>query len=322
MLDAINATGPEASMYFTCVTLVGTYILLNLLVAVLLKVFDEHNLEESRMADIEAVKESGLMQLAKTRISAGRTPGSHDKFHPARGWKRAKTSNLKLTGLAAVFHAVQQKSGYDQLTEEEDIETGQGRGEGLALGCFLPEREPRATCLWLSSQTWFDVLVMLAVTTSSLLLTLDSPRLDPDSPLASTLRLTDGLLALVFLFEASVKIIANGFAYLPNAYLRNAWNVLDFVILLITVGAAAAEFLPQLVFLVPLRSLRVLRPLRLLTRNAGVKLVLSSLFEALPAVSNVVGVIIMFQVLFAIIGMQVREACARSHARRLGCAVC
>ena len=73
-----------------------------------------------------------------------------------------------------------------------------------------------------------------------------------------------------------------------------------------------AEHLPFLRPLRILRVLRVLRPLRLISRNAGMKLIINSLFKALPAVSNVVAVILVLQLIFAILGMQVRAA--RTHA--------
>ena len=48
----------------------------------------------------------------------------------------------------------------------------------------------------------------------------------------------------------------------------------------------------------------VLRPLRLLSRFEGMKLIITSLIKAMPAVLNVTGVVIAFQLVFAILGMQ------------------
>ena len=61
---------------------------------------------------------------------------------------------------------------------------------------------------------------------------------------------------------------------------------------------------PALRPLKQLRILRVLRPLRLLSRNEGMKLIITSLVKAMPAVGNVFGVICAFQLVFAILGMQ------------------
>ena len=41
---------------------------------------------------------------------------------------------------------------------------------------------------------------------------------------------------VVFTIEAILKIVAYGFAFHPGAYLRNAWNVLDFAIVVIGYG--------------------------------------------------------------------------------------
>lgn len=35
---------------------------------------------------------------------------------------------------------------------------------------------------------------------------------------------------IVFSIEAAMKIIAYGFLFHPDAYLRSGWNVLDFII--------------------------------------------------------------------------------------------
>ena len=50
--------------------------------------------------------------------------------------------------------------------------------------------------------------------------------------------------------------------------------------------------------------MRVLRPLRLISRNAGMKLIITSLFKAMPAVTNVFGVIFALQLVFVILGMR------------------
>lgn len=36
----------------------------------------------------------------------------------------------------------------------------------------------------------------------------------------------------IFCFEAGIKIIALGFAFHKGSYLRNGWNVMDFVVVL------------------------------------------------------------------------------------------
>lgn len=52
------------------------------------------------------------------------------------------------------------------------------------------------------------------------------------------------------------------------------------------------------------RSLRALRPLRAISRFEGMKIVVNSLVHAVPAISNVLLVCMIFWLIFAIIGYQ------------------
>ena len=84
-------------------------------------------------------------------------------------------------------------------------------------------------------------------------------------------------------------------AYALPSFLKDPWNVLDFFIVWISLLVLLASGIPALRPLKQLRILRVLRPLRLLARNEGMKLIITSLFKAMPAVGNVFGVIRAFQ---------------------------
>lgn len=61
-----------------------------------------------------------------------------------------------------------------------------------------------------------------------------------------------------------LKIIAMGFMFVKNAYLRDLWNVIDFVIVM---TGYLPYFMGQTVVnLSSLRSLRILRPLRTINK--------------------------------------------------------
>merc|ERR1712216_546136 len=67
-------------------------------------------------------------------------------------------------------------------------------------------------------------------------------------------------------------------------YLRDAWGILDCLIVVVSILTLAASGNPGLKSLRALRALRVLRPLRMISRNQGMKLVVNCLFRAVPAV--------------------------------------
>ena len=43
----------------------------------------------------------------------------------------------------------------------------------------------------------------------------------------------ESVFVIIYLIEAVVKIIAYGFILHPSAYLRNGWNILDFVVVVV-----------------------------------------------------------------------------------------
>ena len=264
MLDGVSVLGPPAAIFYVVVMLIGTYLMMNLLVAVLLQLFSEK--EADAQAPGSAAKDS-------TATDDGDSNPSHPKEVDASG-----------TSMGADV----------QVMREQDN----------SLGCFPPDNEFRREARDLIESAVVDQLLLAVVFLSSLALVLDTPRIDPGSAFGISLRIFNYLFTIAFLFEVVGKSIAYGFWSTPKAYLRTSWNVLDFVLLLISLGAILSEIFPQLAFLRPLRALRVLRPLRILSRSKGMMLVLSSLFDAMPAVGNVFGVLIALQVVFAILGMQ------------------
>ncbi len=100
--------------------------------------------------------------------------------------------------------------------------------------------------------------------------------------------LAEGSFALVLALEFVIKIIADGFLFTPNAYIRSIWNILDFFILVgILVNAATG-----LIFIGGLsritRSLKALRALRLITliekmRSTFESLIISGIARILDA---------------------------------------
>jgi hypothetical protein len=52
------------------------------------------------------------------------------------------------------------------------------------------------------------------------------------------------------------------------------------------------------------RALRALRPLRVVSKNEGIKTVVNSLLESIPAMVSVILIVLLFLVVFGILGIQ------------------
>lgn len=107
----------------------------------------------------------------------------------------------------------------------------------------------------------------------------------------------------VFTFEMIAKIITYGFLFNGrDSYLRNSWNILDFVIVWISLVSIIFSSV-DLTFFKVLRVLRVLRPLRMISRNEGLKIAVKSLLNSIPDIFNVFIVSMLFFLLFGILGI-------------------
>ncbi|XP_076310649.1 muscle calcium channel subunit alpha-1-like isoform X3 [Tachypleus tridentatus] len=102
-----------------------------------------------------------------------------------------------------------------------------------------------------------------------------------------------------------MKIIAYGFLFHPGAYLRNAWNVLDFVIVVIGMISTALSTLMKEGFDVKaLRAFRVLRPLRLVSGVPSLQVVLNSILRAMVPLLHIALLVIFVIIIYAIIGLE------------------
>ena len=184
----------------------------------------------------------------------------------------------------------------DQTTEKEPL-------EGVSLGCLGPDNGLRKLCRDIAEAPVFDTFIILLIIGSSVCLALDVPRLDPTSELKAKLIILNYWFTALFIIEMCLKIIAYDFISAPKAYLRSGWNWLDFIIVMISILGLLASIVPAFGRLKALRILRVLRPLRLLQRNPGMKIIITSLINTLPSVGEVSAVVVVFHIVYAIMGM-------------------
>ena len=97
-----------------------------------------------------------------------------------------------------------------------------------------------------------------------------------------------------------IKVVAFGVTGHPSAYLRNGWNWLDLIVIIV----GWLEIVPNLPNLKALRTLRVLRPLRSINSVPGLKKQVVSLIKSFGQLANVVLFFVFFFVLFGILGME------------------
>jgi hypothetical protein len=232
---------------------------------------------------------------------------------------------LELSGVFVVlnlFLAVL-LGGFESWAKEEDEEDAGGDGGGSQQSAALrkmkkPTPSPRGSLLFIVPATngvrrsfakllyhhYFERFVMMLILLSSVALAIDNPFNDPDGQLNKDLASIDYLCTAFFLLEMIVKLVVLGVCGHEGSYLRDGWNVLDFFVVACSVVSLAApgdteSLRPLKVF----RACRALRPLRVIARHPGMRQVVNALIASVPGVANVCVLLLLFFLIFGILGV-------------------
>jgi hypothetical protein len=106
------------------------------------------------------------------------------------------------------------------------------------------------------------------------------------------------ILFLIFLVEFVCKTIGYGFMFTPEAYLKVSWNKLDFIVII----GSILNYIPG-VNVGFVKLLRCLRPLRLINRNEGMRVIISAVLNSLAVNVGVLALSGLGLLIFAILGV-------------------
>ncbi|XP_075384232.1 voltage-dependent R-type calcium channel subunit alpha-1E isoform X2 [Tenrec ecaudatus] len=151
----------------------------------------------------------------------------------------------------------------------------------------------------------FEYMILATIIANCIVLALEQHLPEDDkTPMSRRLEKTEPYFIGIFCFEAGIKIVALGFIFHKGSYLRNGWNVMDFIVVLSGILATAGTHFNTHVDLRTLRAVRVLRPLKLVSGIPSLQIVLKSIMKAMVPLLQI-GLLLFFAILmFAIIGLE------------------
>jgi hypothetical protein len=114
-------------------------------------------------------------------------------------------------------------------------------------------------------------------------------------------QLCEKVYLLVFTVEMLLKIVASGFLFNKEAYLRDGWCRLDF---LVVASTWLLIIFPAFGNLMAIRSVRALRPLRALRRVPGMPVLVGAIMTAIPKLVNVGMLLAGIFVVVGIVGVE------------------
>ncbi|XP_066120054.1 voltage-dependent T-type calcium channel subunit alpha-1G isoform X5 [Saccopteryx bilineata] len=174
---------------------------------------------------------------------------------------------------------------------------------------FPPQSRFRLLCHRIITHKMFDHVVLVIIFLNCITIAMERPKIDPHSAERIFLTLSNYVFTAVFLAEMTVKVVALGWCFGEKAYLRSSWNVLDGLLVLISIIDILVSMVSDsgtkiLGMLRVLRLLRTLRPLRVISRAQGLKLVVETLMSSLKPIGNIVVICCAFFIIFGILGVQ------------------
>ena len=173
---------------------------------------------------------------------------------------------------------------------------------GVSLFCLSTDNKLRNFIYEFAYNWWFTNIILLLIIISTITLAFETPLDDPESQKIKILKHIDFGMTIAFTFEATVKIISLGFAFSgKGSYIRNPWNILDFIIVASALLGVIAGDASKLSFIKALRILKILRPLRLIAKDKNLKIAIISLSRSIPNIVRLQVIVLFFVFLFAIL---------------------
>ena len=173
--------------------------------------------------------------------------------------------------------------------------------EGNSLFIFGNKNRFRLFLIRIVKSKLFEYIITIIIVISSITLAIDNPLNDPESGLSIALYWIDMMVSCIFIVEATIKIIANGFFWAgPTSYLRDGWNILDWILVLLSILSIATsnEVLGKLK---TFRTFRVLKPLRFISKMKNLRLSINSFLKSIPGMIQLLIMSLLFGLVLGIL---------------------
>jgi len=318
MYASVGATNAAASMYYVAIMLIGTYVLANLLVAILLQGFEEREKQQAFELQEQLRQSSALEKLCQVFVRFG----PHGSFF--FWWEAAvfDAQIIKMLGSREAYERVKLKFqnvfGVDDTKYRSLISTWSEKAKEASRLAHLKRTQSTwliRTSVWVIESVWFDRLMMFFIAVSSLVMCFERPSIQDGSPERVALEVINYIVAFAFFAEMVLKIIALGLCG-RDGYLRSSQNLFDCFLVLISVLHIIMVIIKEASnqsdgnvsqFIRALLVLRCLRPLRVVVRMKRLRVIVHTLNQAMEATTGLIVIYVLFLLVFSIMMVQLQK---------------
>ena len=331
--DAVDSWVP--ALYFVSVIVLGSFIVLNLFLAILIDSFMEthdqerivhrENLEKRRKLREERLRRRKDRQYRKRVLGTELMDSSNSQASSRHGGNPNRQDSA--TSLGAPVEGSQSGQESDGglrswvktrlFTIESETKSNRLLSHAAfkhhSLFVFSPSNAFRVFCAWLSNTASFQIFIVLIIVLSCILLIVDVPSAGLGPATQNTFYILNSICIGIFVLEMVLKIVGFGFVTKPGSYLRDPWNIMDLIVVVLSIADLAVANQPGLsVF----KAARAFRPLKIIRHVEGMRIAVGSLIHAIGPVSQIAVVALMFYFIFAVI------ATALFGGRMNNCYIC
>ena len=282
--------GPVGTLALISWIVLGNYILLNLFIAILLEGFN------SKDEDLDHIFNEGERRKSGSKKTLFATLDGHIR-------KKHEEKRKMMKEIDVESEESQSMSRQDFVLERQKT-FFDGVDCDRSYFVFGKQQIVRKWCMRVCKNKYFDTGVLVIITLSTFKIVIDTYFID--EPSTSTviyiMNFIDLSLTILFILEFLIKSVAFGFFQGQSSYIRDHWNQLDFIIIIFSVIDLSVSNI-NLSSLKSIRVLRTLRPLRFISHNVSMKVVVVALFDSVIAIFNVIIVLLIVWLMFAILGV-------------------
>lgn len=277
--------GPFSALYVIIWIILGNFILLNLMIAILLDSFIEQSSELEKTLTIvpekSALKRSRSLFNQNTEKLARKKEQEKlrilDAIHSNQSTKIEDISNLTI---------------YEEISCE------------YSFFIFSKDSQLRFFMYNIMTSKVFSLLSLVGITLNCIVIiwetyTLDLHLSDTQVLICNYFQI---IFAVFYLGEFFIKAVSLGFCEGKNAYIRDWWNALDFLLMIFTLIDSLLYLLNSNIGSV-FKVLRAFRPLRFISKINSMKSLISALISSFNAIFNVIIVLFVIWFMFAILGV-------------------
>ncbi|XP_070246873.1 voltage-dependent L-type calcium channel subunit alpha-1D isoform X2 [Myotis yumanensis] len=231
--------------------------------------------------------------------------------------RQAKAAQTMSTSAPPPVGSLSQRKR-QQYTKSKKQGNSSNSRPARALFCLSLNNPIRRACISIVEWKPFDIFILLAIFANCVALAIYIPFPEDDSNSTNhNLEKVEYAFLIIFTVETFLKIIAYGLLLHPNAYVRNGWNLLDFVIVIVGLFSVILEQLTKETEggnhsggksggfdVKALRAFRVLRPLRLVSGVPSLQVVLNSIIKAMVPLLHIALLVLFVIIIYAIIGLE------------------